>query len=124
MISFVPLILAVSASAAPNAGPDPVRLMFLDASSCKFIIMQHSMQDQAAADRATYDADRAKARADMKTHAADAIKFSGGATAMETAINAFYTAADSYCGNPTPSAEEDYKAQKRSLDQMLQAAGR
>jgi hypothetical protein len=124
MINLLPLLLTVSMSAAPSTGLDPVRLMFLDASSCKFIIMQNSMPDASPADKAKYEADRATARADMKTHAADAIKYPGGSADMESAIKAFYTAADSYCGNPTGSAEEDYKAKKRALDQMLQAVGR
>ncbi len=124
MIGFLPLFLAVSAGAAPVDGLDPVRLMFLDASSCKFMIMQHSMPDQSATDRAKYDSDRATARADMSRHASDAIGFSGGSADMETAINAFHTAADLYCGNPSDGAEADYKAKKSVLDQMLQAVGR
>jgi hypothetical protein len=121
-MNFVNVLIAVSLSA--SAGPDPVRLMFLDASACKFAIMQKSLSETTAADGAKYDQDRIKARADLEKEAPEAIKSAGGSADLENAIKAFYAAADAYCGNPSSAGDEDYKAKKRALDKMLESAGR
>lgn len=117
------MFFAISMNAAPYQGPDPVRLLFLDGSSCKVAVSQKLLTTDAA-DLARLDADRTKALADLKAQAPAAIKSAGDSADLGNAIKSFYAAAVAYCENPSDSGAEEYRSTKSALDMKLSSAGR
>ena len=117
------LLLSASTLAAPYTGPDPARLLLLNADSCAFALSMKPITTDAA-ELAKLEEDRKKALAGIEEDGPPAIQFAGNSADARTAIQEFYAVADSYCKNPTNQGKAEFHAKENALDKLLEAAGR
>lgn len=111
------------ASVSVYQGLDPARMLQLNGNACKMAISTKALSTEAA-DMARSDDDRKKSLADVEKYGPDAIKSAAGSADLENAIKIFYSVADAYCKNPTNAGDRQFDDAEKSLDKMLDSAGR
>jgi hypothetical protein len=118
---FSSVLLIASVSAA--SGLDPARMLQLNGNACKMAISTKALSTEAA-DTARSEDDRKKSLADVEKYAPEAIKSAAGLADLENAIKVFYAAADAYCKNPSNAGDRQFDDAEKTLDKLLDAAGR